>query len=361
MAASQGFFSELTSSGMHSTNPAFTYEITYQLNNTTGLATLAALSSGGSQAQMTMDPDPNGDITFILDGSGAVVIPNVVISAGTVILTQLDVDNIRLDGNDISTTNTNGDLTLTPNGTGIISSTTATAGVTRGLTISNTDNSNTASNANVTTSVGGTSGGDAYHLFAIGASRSYAVGPDTSASQILKINTDASGAVTPSSGTNLWSMTSAGVQTLPLQPMVFAYVSSTIANVTGDGTTYTVIWDAEDFDQSGSFNTGTGTFTAPVAGKYYFHTTLLYSGLLVTHTSHLMQINTTSRNIQGAYCNPFTSSFSTLFNASLFHFSNMAATDTAVVQTTIGGGTKVVDIFGDGTTPGSFLAIYKVG
>jgi hypothetical protein len=33
-------------------------------------------------------------------------------------LTQLDNDNIRLDGNDISTTNTNGNLTLTPNGTG---------------------------------------------------------------------------------------------------------------------------------------------------------------------------------------------------------------------------------------------------
>jgi hypothetical protein len=32
--------------------------------------------------------------------------------------TQLNVDNIRVDGNDISTTNTNGNLTLTPNGTG---------------------------------------------------------------------------------------------------------------------------------------------------------------------------------------------------------------------------------------------------
>jgi hypothetical protein len=31
---------------------------------------------------------------------------------------QIDVDNIRLDGNTVSTTNTNGDLTLSPNGTG---------------------------------------------------------------------------------------------------------------------------------------------------------------------------------------------------------------------------------------------------
>lgn len=33
-------------------------------------------------------------------------------------ITQLDVDNLRLDGNTISSTNTNGNLTLAPNGTG---------------------------------------------------------------------------------------------------------------------------------------------------------------------------------------------------------------------------------------------------
>ena len=35
-------------------------------------------------------------------------------------ITQLDVDNIRTDGNTISTTNSNGDLSLTPNGTGTV-------------------------------------------------------------------------------------------------------------------------------------------------------------------------------------------------------------------------------------------------
>src|SRR6056300_72839 len=35
-------------------------------------------------------------------------------------LTSLVIDNITIDGNDISTTNTNGDLTITPNGTGTI-------------------------------------------------------------------------------------------------------------------------------------------------------------------------------------------------------------------------------------------------
>ena len=35
-------------------------------------------------------------------------------------LTQIDVDNIRVDANTISTTNVNGDLTLSPNGTGTV-------------------------------------------------------------------------------------------------------------------------------------------------------------------------------------------------------------------------------------------------
>ena len=35
-------------------------------------------------------------------------------------LTSLAVDNITIDGNDISTTNSNGDLTITPNGTGTV-------------------------------------------------------------------------------------------------------------------------------------------------------------------------------------------------------------------------------------------------
>ena len=56
--------------------------------------------------------------------------PNVTIGStqvdlGTTVtgfagLTSLAVDNITIDGNDISTTNTNGDLTITPNGTGTI-------------------------------------------------------------------------------------------------------------------------------------------------------------------------------------------------------------------------------------------------
>jgi len=59
--------------------------------------------------------DTNGELT--LGSTGLQLGVTTTDIAG---LTSLVVDNITIDGNDISTTNTNGDLTITPNGTGTI-------------------------------------------------------------------------------------------------------------------------------------------------------------------------------------------------------------------------------------------------
>jgi hypothetical protein len=62
--------------------------------------------------------------------SGAVSTKNITLGSSTLTngstttaiagLTQVDVDNIRIDGNTISSTNTNGNIVLDPNGTGVI-------------------------------------------------------------------------------------------------------------------------------------------------------------------------------------------------------------------------------------------------
>lgn len=77
--------------------------------------------------------DANIDVNITPKGTGEVNIPKVDIDAGAIDgtaigattpstgkFTQVDVDNLRLDGNTISSTDTNGNITLTPNGTGAV-------------------------------------------------------------------------------------------------------------------------------------------------------------------------------------------------------------------------------------------------
>lgn len=227
--------------------------------------------------------------------------------------------------------------------------TTSTAGATRTFTVSNTDNSNTSSNSAIVSSVGGTSSGDAYHRFAIGTSRSYAIGPDTSSSQTLKINTSSDATATPSSGTNLWNMTSAGVQGLPLQPAFCAYKSSSTSNVTGDDTAYTVIFDTEVFDQASNYNNSTGVFTAPVAGRYAFACSVRMGNLSASFTTSNFYISSTGGEFffLQADVGAMRSSTVLLANGSVAVI-DMAAGDTCSVVVSANGGTKTVSLDGQG-------------
>jgi len=68
----------------------------------------------------------NGNLILQANGTGIVDIQNPlttlgITSTGTVSVTgQLNIDSLRLDGNVISSTNLNGNITLQPNGTGIV-------------------------------------------------------------------------------------------------------------------------------------------------------------------------------------------------------------------------------------------------
>lgn len=68
----------------------------------------------------------NGGLNLVANGTGVVDIQSPLTTigqtiTGTVIITgQLDVDNLTLNGNVLSATNVNGNITLTPNGTGVV-------------------------------------------------------------------------------------------------------------------------------------------------------------------------------------------------------------------------------------------------
>ena len=77
----------------------------FRLNDSTSGASLAA--TGGADDVLTLTYDKTA--TF----GGAIAAGTNVITGG-----QVNSDNLRLDGNTISTTDSNGDLIVTPNGTG---------------------------------------------------------------------------------------------------------------------------------------------------------------------------------------------------------------------------------------------------
>lgn len=87
-------------------------------------------NSGTDSGSITINDGVDGNIDLTPNGTGSVVISRVDINAGTIdgvtigtnsAVTDLRVDNLKLDGNTISTTDSNGNLVLDPNGTGKIS------------------------------------------------------------------------------------------------------------------------------------------------------------------------------------------------------------------------------------------------
>lgn len=100
--------------------------------------------------------------------------------------------------------------------TGSFGFTSATSGATESVVISHS--SNTAnSNAVIAVGVAGTSSGDPFAQFSVGATRAYAFGIDTIDSQTLKITTAIAANVTPSTGSTLMQVTSTGIVKIPVR------------------------------------------------------------------------------------------------------------------------------------------------
>jgi hypothetical protein len=85
------------------------------------LTTSGTLTVQGTVNADTFISNSNGDITIDPAGTGAIVLTGPITHAGTQTTTgQMNVDNIRIDANTISSTNTNGGINITPDGTGLI-------------------------------------------------------------------------------------------------------------------------------------------------------------------------------------------------------------------------------------------------
>lgn len=82
------------------------------------------------------------------------------------------------------------------------------------------------------------------------------------------------------------------------RPVFVARTTGIKTDVTGDGTSYPVIFDTESEDIGGIYDHTTGIFTAPRDASYHFETVLYLGGISVTHTSLSIQLLTT---LQGPF------------------------------------------------------------
>ena len=100
-----------------------TDDITTQGNQTiTGNLTAGGtLTVQGTVIADRFTTNSNGDITIDPAGTGTIILTGTITHAGTQNTTgELNVDNININANTISSTNSNGGINITPNGTGVI-------------------------------------------------------------------------------------------------------------------------------------------------------------------------------------------------------------------------------------------------
>lgn len=166
-------------------------------------------------------------------------------------------------------------------------------------------------------------------------------------------------------GTSLISSTTAKIDssnrtTNTSQPAFLVKNTSNRTNVTGDGTSYTVVFDTTVFDQNSNFS-ATTTFTAPVTGRYMLGWIIEYSNVAVSHTIEASYLITTSASYQFTDSNPGTCRDANgNYQVKGSVLAPMTAGDTATVQANVYNSTKTVSINGEVGPPLTFFYGYLV-
>jgi hypothetical protein len=202
------------------------------------------------------------------------------------------------------------------------------------ISITATNGAITANSGTGTISVG-TDATAATYNFATGAGNKLVTLGTTNGASSLALKTGTADFSLASATGTIMSALDTGEITYPLQSAFMGYLDSNDANVTGNGTAFTLGSGnafTEVFDQNSDFNTN-GTFTAPVTGKYYFAANAwlngctIASGLVVTLIASNGSYS--SRLFRPAGASQFVRSISILVD--------MDSADTATVTVTATG------------------------
>lgn len=209
---------------------------------------------------------------------------------------------------------------------------------------------------NINTGTGGSTVTTTNGIFTVNTGTgNISLGTDAAAKTVTIGNTTGASTLALKTGTGDFTLASAtgtiinaldtGEITYPLQPSFLAYLGSSVLNVTGTGTLFTLGTTTaltEVFDQNNDFN-GT-TFTAPVSGRYSFSASVLAQGCAAAISGQII-IHTSNRDHKNLY-NRAASNVD--FNFGRSTMADMDAGDVATCQVIISGeASDIVDIYGD--------------
>jgi len=182
---------------------------------------------------------------------------------------------------------------------------------------------------------------------------------DTSFTTNGVLYSDASGVITSTTaGTSGQVLTSNGSGSAPTYQPASGFtavnwsvkISGNISNVTGDGTTYTVLYDTTTFNNGGgSYASGTGIYTIPTTGVYQINVLNFVFGGGAADTVFIgnLLINGAT-NVRLFDANPATLGLTA--NGEFMQFASFlysaTANDTIRVQIAVNGGTKNVGVAG---------------
>ena len=145
---------------------------------------------------------------------------------------------------------------------------------------------------------------------------------------------------------------STGAMTKTLQPAFLAYLAANTHNVTGNNVRYYVICDIETFDQNADYNNTTGTFTAPVTGRYYLHGSITTGEQTPTNTDADMEV-VTSNATMSKYYNPANMegpASSGQCTVEMNGFFDMDASDTFRMNVVFVQGAQDIDVYAANNT-----------
>lgn len=144
-----------------------------------------------------------------------------------------------------------------------------------------------------------------------------------------------------------------GTHTNTSQPCFLAFNSVTDIDVTGAGTTATVDFDTEVFDQGNDF--AADTFTAPVTGRYLLMATVRVDGITTAGDELDIAISTSNRLYRDVWASSNNMPVPVLAR-SIGVIADMDAADTATVTIQgFGEASDVMDVFGT-TAPETFFS-----